>query len=126
MSKKFESEFGTIIQPVRIEIKAAKTSGEIWELQYNEWVDVEDEKTLKEAVATTRKLAEFLGFKIKAEGNKISFSISGSFNDVASVITMEFLAFSNIANMTLRDILLFTGIGNKLLSEKIEKGEKKT
>jgi len=109
-----------IFSPIKLSISAKKLDDDLWEIHYEEILDIKDKKLLEEITKTTKQAIESLpslGAKVSVEGNKIAYTIKGSLSQMASMVVSEFLSMSSLGDMTLRDMIILTGMGTETLKK---------
>jgi len=111
MSEKKSTIFEKIILPSKYKIEIEKSS-DMWELKYEEYYDVEDQKMLKEALNETKKFFELANFPalIEESHNKFSFTARANFDTIACILAGEFMFVSKIGDVKLRDLLALVGL----------------
>lgn len=113
--------------PIKYEISAGRvTPGSVetldppvWQLSYVEYFTEEDWKEAREdtikALEDFKKAFDVLGVEFEAdlddEENKASIFLKGTKNVVMGFLASEFIAFSEVGDITLREILGMASIG---------------
>ena len=112
-----------LIFPKRYDISAWEEENGEWSLRYKEEFDPNN-PFFEEAVKQTTAFMEMLGYKVTRAGSSLSVELTGSRDEILTILAGEFLLASSLGRMSLAELLVkfaIKAIGESKLSEAIEK-----
>jgi len=123
-----------LISPVEWRVRVAKVDGERYKLTYTE-VFIKPQKISKEefmqaAEASVKLMKTGLpeaSFKYRFETEdrmSVTMEVEASLPAIAGLVASEFLAFSKLGEMTLRELLVMAGIGGITVTSARSQAEK--
>ena len=119
-----------IFSPSKFSLSARKIDKDLWEIHYEETLDIQDKKMFAEVLATTKQAMDPIvkqigGKEIMIDGNNISYTVTGNIEMIAGILMGELMTISSIGNLTLRDMMLLAGMGLPVMKKLQQKPEKK-
>lgn len=91
--------------PIRYEIDASEQEDGTWMLHYRESFNEKDWKDARsESAKVFEKMKEFMEVEMDDEKCRATITMRGSKNQVMSMLAGEFLAFSRLGEMSLKDL----------------------
>lgn len=100
--------FKTLYMPSKIKIEVEKIDDNQWSIYYRETVEGD---LPQEAIQFTLAAIKRLGVNAKKRGNTFSYKFTGSIEQIAGVISGEFLAYTNLGKLTIIEMLALAAIG---------------
>jgi len=91
--------------PIRYEIDASEQEDGTWVLHYRESFNEKDWNDAKtESAEVFAKMKRFIEVEMEDEKRRAQITMRGSKNQVMSMLAGEFLAFSRLGEMSLKDL----------------------
>lgn len=106
-----------LVQPVSITMKAVKLDADTWKLVHTERFSLKGRKKMEKVMAATITLFKQMDFKIRVKGDTISYSRTGPLSMAASAIVGEMFQWTQMADMTFRDIFYLSLMSKTMLGK---------
>jgi len=91
--------------PIRYEIDTSEQGDGTWVINYTEYFNEKDwNDAMKASVEVFAKMEGFMEVEIDDEKRRAHITMRGSKNQVMSMLAGEFLCFSSLGEMSLKDL----------------------